>query len=107
MLWVVLGVTVHPHFHSLVFLSLPLALVRMGDRLQTRHSVLRNYLTVAHIRWFFEGIRPEFRQYFFESDISGTSFYREQRSLVYQRARDVVDRNPFGTDRIFRPRRRG
>ena len=55
------------------------------DLLQTEHSLMRNYPVTAHLRWLFEGFRPEIRQYFVESDIGGTPFNRDQRSLVYER----------------------
>src|SRR5699024_2464429 len=46
---------------------------------------------------FFEFIRPEIRQYFFEDDTQKTPFSRADRTLVYQRAKQVVDVRPFGT----------
>lgn len=75
----------------------PLALLGIYDLLQRRHSVLRNYPVIGHLRWLFEEIRPELRQYFFASDTEEEPFNREQRSLVYQRAKDVEDKTPFGT----------
>jgi glutamate synthase domain-containing protein 2 len=44
-----------------------------------------------------EFIRPEIRQYFLEADRDATPFSRAQRSIVYQRAKGVVDKRPFGT----------
>jgi glutamate synthase domain-containing protein 2 len=63
---------------------------------QAKHSLLRNYPIVGYLRWFFESFRPEFRQYFFESDLDGKPFNRRQRSIVYQRAKDVRQTVPFG-----------
>ena len=37
------------------------------DLIQTKHSILRNYPVLGHMRFFFEGIRPEIRQYLIES----------------------------------------
>src|SRR5437762_4515425 len=71
--------------------------VGVHDALQTRHAILRNYPILAHIRFFFETIRPEIRQYLLESDNEAVPFSRAQRSLVYQRAKNVEDRQPFGT----------
>ena len=59
---------------------------------------MRNYPVTAHMRWLFEDIRPEIRQYLFESDISETPFSRNQRSLVYERAKNAEDKMPFGTE---------
>src|SRR5436309_4083953 len=74
-----------------------LSAVGLHDMLQTRHAILRNYPLLAHIRFFFETIRPEIRQYLLESDNEAVPFSRAQRSLVYQRAKNVEDRQPFGT----------
>ncbi|MCZ6879587.1 MAG: FMN-binding glutamate synthase family protein [Gammaproteobacteria bacterium] len=79
--------------------SLGFGLLGVRDMTQIRHSVMRNYPIFSHMRWIFEGLRPEFRQYFFESDLSGTPFNREQRSLVYQRAKNQEDNKPFGTEK--------
>ncbi len=67
------------------------------DVLQTRSAVRRNYPVAAHFRFLFESIRPEIRQYFLESDNEETPFSRVQRAVVYQRAKNVLDKRPFGT----------
>ena len=69
----------------------------MRDRRQTRHSVLRNYPVIGHLRFLLEFIRPEMRQYFIEGDNEAAPFSRQQRSLVYQRAKGEPDKRPFGT----------
>jgi glutamate synthase domain-containing protein 2 len=74
-----------------------LSLVGLRDYVQTRHAILRNYPLLAHFRFFFEAIRPEIRQYLLESDSEAVPFSRTQRSLVYQRAKNVESRQPFGT----------
>jgi glutamate synthase domain-containing protein 2 len=67
------------------------------DTRQRRHSVLRNYPVIGHLRFLLEFIRPEIRQYFIEDDGEATPFSRQQRSLVYQRAKGEADNRPFGT----------
>lgn len=74
-----------------------LSLLGVYDLVQRRHSILRNYPVVGHLRWFFEEFRTELRQYFFVSDTEEEPFNRDERSLVYQRAKDVEDHVPFGT----------
>ena len=64
---------------------------------QARHAVLRNYPVIGHLRFLLEFIRPEIRQYFLESDNEATPFSRQQRSIVYQRAKGDPDKRPFGT----------
>jgi len=67
------------------------------DMKQDRHAILRNYPLIGHIRYMFETIRPEIRQYLIEGDKDEQPFSRETRSLVYQRAKGVEDKRPFGT----------
>ncbi len=69
----------------------------LRDTRQTRHSVLRNYPVIGHLRFLAEFIRPEIRQYFIESDREAAPFSRQQRSLVYQRSKGAQDKRPFGT----------
>lgn len=75
----------------------PLIALGIYDYFQKKHAVLRNFPIVGHFRYFFEAIRPEIIQYFIESDTEGKPFSREQRSVVYQRAKGVRDTVPFGT----------
>jgi len=77
--------------------ALALAVLGTYDRFQARHALRRNYPISAHLRFLFEALRPEMRQYFFESDEDGTPFSRDQRSIVYQRAKLALDKRPFGT----------
>jgi glutamate synthase domain-containing protein 2 len=74
-----------------------LSAIGIRDLVQTRHSILRNYPIAAHLRFFFEEIRPELRQYLFESETDGAPFSRDTRAIVYQRAKMVLDKRPFGT----------
>ena len=71
--------------------------VGLRDVRQTQRSVLRNYPVIGHLRYLLEFIRPEIRQYFIESDNEAAPFSRQQRSLVYQRAKGEPDKRPFGT----------
>ncbi len=76
-----------------------LFLVALGwrDVRQRRHSILRNYPVIGHLRFLLEFVRLEVRQYFIEGDNEATPFSRTQRSLVYQRAKGQSDKRPFGT----------
>ncbi len=74
-----------------------LSAIGVHDLAQHRHSILRNYPVIGHMRFLFEGIRPEIRQYLIESDQDEEPFSRDDRSLVYQRAKGVEDKRPFGT----------
>lgn len=74
-----------------------LTILGVTDIWQKRHSVLRNYPIIGHLRFIFEAIRPEMRQYLIEGDRDEEPFSREMRSLVYQRAKGEEDKRPFGT----------
>lgn len=74
-----------------------LMILGIRDLIQKRHAVLRNYPIIGHMRFLLEDIRPEIRQYLIESDSDELPFSREARSLVYQRAKGVEDKKPFGT----------
>jgi glutamate synthase domain-containing protein 2 len=74
-----------------------LSLIGIHDLLQKRHAVLRNYPISAHLRFILEELRPEMRQYFFESEKDGMPFSRDKRAVIYQRAKMALDKRPFGT----------
>lgn len=76
--------------------------IGLRDLVQPSHSILRNYPLIGHMRFLFEGIRPEIRQYLIESDRDEEPFSREDRTIVYQRAKGVEDKRPFGTrERVY------
>ncbi|CAL60549.1 putative glutamate synthase (NADPH) [Herminiimonas arsenicoxydans] len=81
----------------LVILSGALTTVGIADLSQSKRALLRNYPILAHFRYMFESVRPEIRQYFLEDDAAPNPFSRNQRSLVYQRAKQAIDKRPFGT----------
>lgn len=83
----------------LVLAALAGALFVLGlhDLRQRRHSILRNYPVVGHLRFLLESFRPEIRQYMIESDHDEVPFSRQARALVYQRAKGAEDKRPFGT----------
>ena len=74
-----------------------LCLLGLYDMLQRRHSILRNYPVIGHVRWIAEFVRPEIRQYLVEADEEAAPFSRSQRSLVYERAKGEAGEHPFGT----------
>jgi glutamate synthase domain-containing protein 2 len=79
--------------------GLTAAMVALGtwDLLQKRSTLRRNYPVMAHFRYGLESIGPEIRQYFVQSDLEDVPFSRQQRALIYQRAKNEMDTVPFGT----------
>jgi glutamate synthase domain-containing protein 2 len=87
----------HPWLLPGVLATGALSLLGSWDMLQTRQAIRRNYPILAHLRFFLEFIRPEIRQYFLESETEKIPFSRAQRSLVYQRAKNVIDKRAYGS----------
>ncbi len=77
----------------------PIVLLGLVDMLQSKQSIRRNFPVIGHARYLMETVRPEIQQYFIENNIEGRPFNREERSLIYQRAKGAVDSLPFGTQR--------
>ena len=95
-----LGIVDHKTFDLIVIplvIFAALTLLGIRDLTQKSHAVLRNYPISAHLRFLLEEIRPEMRQYFFESEKDGMPFSRDTRAVIYQRAKMVLDKRPFGT----------
>lgn len=84
------------HWLTTLIFSL-LVIVGFHDMLVSKHTILRLYPVVGHLRYFFESIRPEIQQYFVETNLNGRPISKEFRDLVYQRAKGNRDTRPFGT----------
>jgi glutamate synthase domain-containing protein 2 len=74
-----------------------LTLLGLYDLAQRSHAVRRNYPIIGNLRWLFESIRPEIRQYLIEGDNEQAPFSRSQRSLVYARSKNEGSERAFGT----------
>ncbi len=85
-----------PIWYFLVIV-IPYILIGLYDLYFNIHNILRNYPVLGHFRFFFEFVRPEIQQYFINTNQSGRPMNRETRSIVYQRAKNVNDTLPFGT----------
>lgn len=97
-LLVVFSLLVVSHLLSQFWLLLPLTIVALVayDTFQDKHAIRKNFPLVGRLRYFFESVRPEFRQYFFEGELDGMPFNRRQRSIVYQRAKNEKQTISFG-----------
>lgn len=82
---------------AILILVVGLFLLGVYDIAQTKHAVWRNFPAVGHGRWIMERLRPMIYQYFVESEVDGTPVNRMFRSVVYQRAKGVMDTVPLGT----------
>lgn len=81
----------------LLVLLVPYVVIGIYDMTFVKHNVLHNYPVIGHLRYIFEFVSPEIRQYFVETNESGRPFDRITRNLVDARANDADDTLPFGT----------
>jgi glutamate synthase domain-containing protein 2 len=81
----------------LLIASLSYTAIGFYDLKMSPHNLNKLYPVVAYIRYFLESYRVEIQQYFIASDTEERPFNREQRSLVYQRSKNVRDTISFGT----------
>ncbi|MFK7933180.1 MAG: FMN-binding glutamate synthase family protein [Saprospiraceae bacterium] len=88
---------VSPNFLWWLVIIVPLVIIGGYDMVQKKHAIMRNYPIFGRGRYLMEELRPKLYQYFIESDTSGTPINRISRAVVYQRAKDVKDTTPFGT----------
>ncbi|QRN04103.1 FMN-binding glutamate synthase family protein [Legionella sp. MW5194] len=77
----------------------PIVILWIYDITQKEHTILRNFPVLGHSRYLLEFFRPEIQQYFIADNEAERPFNREARSLIYQRAKNVRDTVPFGTER--------
>jgi glutamate synthase domain-containing protein 2 len=90
------GFTGNGNWYYALLFTVPLLLLAIANIRQKKHAILRNFPVIGYLRYFLESIRPEIRQYFFESDLDGKPFNRRQRSIVYQRAKNERQTVAFG-----------
>ncbi len=69
----------------------------LRDITQKRHTVLRNFPIIGHLRYFFERLGEYFRQYFFLNDREEMPFNRATRGWVYRLAKDEGGIIGFGS----------
>ncbi|MBZ0187685.1 MAG: FMN-binding glutamate synthase family protein, partial [Candidatus Obscuribacterales bacterium] len=85
-----------PVLWSIVIIG-PVILCGIYDIIQKKHTLMRNYPVIGRGRWMAEMLRPPIQQYFVENEVDGAPINRMFRSVVYQRAKKVLDSVPFGT----------
>ncbi|MBB1193425.1 FMN-binding glutamate synthase family protein [Flavobacterium sp. SOK18b] len=96
----IVSVIINIYFQKAYFLSFILFLiliVGVYNSVQTKHTILRNFPVLGYFRYLFESIAPEIQQYFIERNTDGKPFSRNERSLVYQRAKNLSATTAFGT----------
>ena len=80
-----------------LILAILLAYWYLRDITQKRHTVLRNFPVIGHLRFFFESLGEYFRQYFFLGDREEMPFNRATRAWVYRLAKNEGGILGFGS----------
>nr|WP_240614690.1 FMN-binding glutamate synthase family protein [Polaribacter filamentus] len=82
------------------FIGLVILLVTLGfyDLFQKKHTILRNFPVIGHMRYLLEMIGPELHQYFVESGTDGKPIDKNHRTYIYERAKEQTQTHPFGTE---------
>ena len=88
----------HPFKLSLVLFGVAWAILGYYEMHHARSNLRRIYPVLANLRYLLEYIRPEIQQYFIANNTEEKPFNREQRNLVYRRAKGLNDTLPFGTE---------
>ena len=94
---ILLGIYISSGFWWALILFIPMFLIGFYDAFQDKHAITRNFPLLGRSRYVAEWLRPKLYQYFIEPDTDGRPFSRIFRNIIYQRAKDVVDTAPFGT----------
>lgn len=81
----------------LFILIAPLIVMGIQDIRQDKQSIRRNFPVLGRLRYVFEDLRPKIQQYFIESNTDGAPISRNERSVIYQRAKKQIDTISFGT----------
>ncbi len=76
-----------------------LVLIALRDIIQKKHTISHNYPIIGHIRYLFESIGPEIRQYFVANNREELPFNRIERGWIYASAKKENNYEGFGTDR--------
>jgi len=71
------------------------------DRHQRQHAVLRNFPVLGRLRYLFEHIGPEMRQYLFDADFQGKPFSRDQYQHIVKAGKYLATSISFGSKRDF------
>ncbi|MBI5974709.1 FMN-binding glutamate synthase family protein [Staphylococcus canis] len=87
---------------SIILVAVIIAIIFLiFDKRQKQHSVLRNYPVLARVRYFFEHIGPELRQYLFLNDNEDKPFSRDQYRHIVIAGKYNSRADSFGTEKDY------
>ena len=87
---------------TLIVILVLLSGLFIHDRfIQDKHIILTKYPVVGHLRFLFESIGPEMRQYFVAGNREERPFNRIQRAYIYASSKNQNNMQGFGSDADF------
>jgi glutamate synthase (ferredoxin) len=86
-----------------MFLGPPITIgiLYLTDRRQSQHAVLRNFPILGRMRYLFEHVGPELRQYLFDGDLEGKPFTRDGYKNIVYAGKYMKTLVSFGSKRDF------
>ncbi|WP_046745629.1 FMN-binding glutamate synthase family protein [Kordia zhangzhouensis] len=82
-----------------MWILIVLVIIAIRDIFQRKHIIIHNFPVVGHLRYLFESIGPEIRQYFVANNREELPFNRIERGWIYASAKKENNYEGFGTDR--------
>lgn len=82
-----------------MWILIVLVIIAIRDIIQRKHTISHNYPIIGHLRYLFEKIGPEIRQYFVANNREELPFNRIERGWIYASAKKENNYEGFGTDR--------
>ncbi|MBM3664363.1 MAG: FMN-binding glutamate synthase family protein [Actinobacteria bacterium] len=86
---------------ALIGIGAFLVLVAIYDVLQRRHTILRVFPIIGHLRYILEAFGPEVRQYIVTNNDEERPFSRNQRRWIYASSKHQNNAFGFGTEAEF------
>ncbi len=96
----IFSLTLSFYFPNLIFvfiISLSVLFLTILDFSQKKHAILTNFPLLGRFRFLLESIRAELRQYYWETDDDEVPYSRNQRTMVYERSKNMGGVRPFGS----------
>ena len=78
-----------------------LIIILLHDVFQRKHTILRIFPVVGHLRYLLEKIGPELRQYWVANDKEEMPFTRSERSWVYATSKKQNNNFGFGSSELM------
>ena len=89
--------------YNYIFISIAglLLIIFLHDVFQRKHTILRIFPVVGHLRYLLEKIGPELRQYWVANDKEEMPFTRSERSWIYATSKKQNNNFGFGSSELM------